>query len=489
MSYFTEKNPEYYHTIIYSNSPWIMNPERLRIPELFKREAFFRVKKQMEASHEMAVLIKGPRRVGKTEIQKQLIWYLIKEKKIDPKKVLYLSFDDVQIQAEKPSNRERFVQDILNTWAQVLGWNSYDEIDTTAYCFFDEVQAVSGWANLLKNRIERNPKVRIVLSGSAAHSIFDKALKILLGRVTSEKLTTFSFREYLAKNNIIKNDLLAEVYKTQLNFEKELSISKLSNSLQKILSGFTHDIFRKHVTGYLKDGGFPQIWKIDADNIIEKAHFIDENYVKKVTLEDLMLLQQIKKPELYERFLRHLFSRPGQEYNQNKAAGELGTTVTTLSEGIKLLEQTDLLIFVEKFSHKAEPLRRKNLKIYPIDLMLNFATTKMIPNLADDNSKGVIAETLTAQAIYRLRGLSNLAYLKSDAVNNTGEIDFYLRSDTHDCPIEIKYKNSINAADVDFLRDVIKEKSLPGGILITPQSWDLHQNVYNIPLWAFLLIS
>ena len=443
----------------------------------------------MEASHEMAVLIKGPRRVGKTEIQKQLIWYLIKEKHVDPKKVLYLSFDDVQIQAEKPGDRERFVQDILNAWAQILGWDSYDEIDCTAYCFFDEVQAVNGWANLLKNRIERNPKIRVVLSGSAAHSIFDKALKILLGRVTSEKLTTFSFREYLAKNDIIKTELLDGIYKAQLTFEKELSITKLSESLQKILWGFNHEIFRKHLTGYLKDGGFPQMWKIDADNTIEKAHFIDENYVKKVTLEDLMLLQQIKKPELYERFLRHLFARPGQEYNQNKAAGELGTTVVTLSEGIKLLEQTDLLIFVEKFSHKAEPLKRKNLKIYPIDLMLNFAITKTTPNLADDNTKGLIAETLVAQAIYRLRGLSNMAYLKSDAVNKTGEIDFYIRSDTHDCPIEVKYQNSINTRDVAFLRDVIKEKGLPGGILITPQSWEIHQNVYNIPLWAFMLIS
>ena len=82
-----------------------------------------------------------------------------------------------------------------------------------------------------------------------------------------------------------------------------------------------------------------------------------------------------------------------------------------------------------------------------------------------------------------------MAYLKSDAVNKTGEIDFYIRSDTHDCPIEVKYQNSINTRDVAFLRDVIKEKGLPGGILITPQSWEIHQNVYNIPLWAFMLIS
>ena len=81
---------------------------------------------------------------GKTEIQKQIIWDLIKEEKTDPKQILYLSFDDVQIQSEKPEQRARFVQNILDSWAKGLGFNAYDEIRGKAYCFFDEVQSVKG---------------------------------------------------------------------------------------------------------------------------------------------------------------------------------------------------------------------------------------------------------------------------------------------------------------------------------------------------------
>jgi|WetSurMetagenome_2_1015567.scaffolds.fasta_scaffold76255_1 predicted AAA+ superfamily ATPase len=489
MPLIQQEHDDLYRTIIHSNSPWIKDPILIREPEKFKREAFYRVRDQMYAEHEMAVLIKGPRRVGKTEIQKQLIWDLIKGNQVSPNRVLYLTLDDVQIQSERPEERVRMVHNILNTWAKTLGKDTYDEIDAPAYCFLDEVQAVSNWAKLVKNRVERNPNVRIVLSGSAAHSIFEQSLKILLGRVISEKLTTFSFREFLHKKGILTPAQINEIREVQLEFERNLSPLKLATSLKNIACKYNELQFRIYISEYLKDGGFPQLWKIAINNEVELAHIIDENYVKKVTLEDLMLLQQIKKPELYERLLRHLFARPSQEYCQNKIAVELGTTAVTLAEGMKLLEQTDLLIFVEKFSHKAEPLKRKNIKIYPIDMMLTFAMTKILPSLQAETDKGCIAESLTAQTLARLRGINNLAYIRSNDMNHNGELDFFLRSDTHDCPIEVKYQNQIRGEDLKFLKDIIKNQNLDGGLLINIDSWATSDKVYGVPLWAFMLIA
>lgn len=484
-----QENDALYLTIIRSNSPWIKDPALLRPPEKFQREAFYRVRDQMYADHEMAVLIKGPRRVGKTEIQKQLIWDLIKGKHVRPNRVLYLTLDDLQIQSERPEERARMVHNILNAWAKILEKDTYDEIDAPAYCFLDEVQAVSNWAKLVKNRVERNPNVRIVLSGSAAHSIFEQSLKILLGRVISEQLTTFSFREFLHRRGILTPAQINEIQGVQREFERNLSPAKLATSLMGVIGKYNENQFRIYISEYLKDGGFPQLWKLVSENEIERAHIIDENYVKKVTLEDLMLLQQIKKPELYERLLRHLFASPSQEYSQNKTASALGTTAVTLAEGMKLLEQTDLLIFVEKFSHKAEPLKRKNIKIYPIDMMLTFAMTKILPSLQTETDKGCIAESLVAQTLARLRGINNLAYIRSSDLKHHGELDFFLRSDTHDCPIEVKYQNQIRGEDLRFLKGIIKDRELPGGLLINPDSWSTSEKVYGIPLWAFMLLA
>ncbi|MBI5411623.1 AAA family ATPase [Candidatus Peregrinibacteria bacterium] len=144
-------NPTFLKNILFSNSPWLKDPKRLPEVKPFKREAFFRVKKQMGDPHKMAILIKGPRRVGKTEIQKQLIVDLI-ERDISPQKILYLSLDDAQIQAENPKDRWRIVNDLLNQWATLSGVNSFDEINTPSFCFLDEVQAVDNWAQLVKIR-------------------------------------------------------------------------------------------------------------------------------------------------------------------------------------------------------------------------------------------------------------------------------------------------------------------------------------------------
>lgn len=484
----SEKNATFYTTIISSNSPWIENPSRLLEPQAYKREAYLEVERELYAKHGMAVLIKGPRRVGKTEIQKQLVWDLIRVKKIDPKRVLYLSFDDVQILTERPEERVRVVQNVLDAWAGLLGASSFDQIEGPAYCFFDEVQAVDDWAYLVKNRVERNANVRIVLSGSAAHSIFEKALRVLMGRVIGVRLTTFSFREFLEQRGQADSEVFGLVRKAQKVFERDLDPSSLHAALRKATAACDSNKYRHHITEFLNQGGFPQLWPMQAAGI-ERAQFVDENYVKKVTLEDLMLLQNIKKPEMYQRLMRHLFASPGAEYSQNKVAMKLGTTTVTLAEAMRLLAQTDLLVFVERFSQKAVPLKLRNVKIYPIDMMLTFAMTKIIPSLDAPTDKGAIAESLVAQVAGRLRGLSAIAFMQSDNIKHPGEIDFYLRADLHDCPIEVKYQPVIRAEDVSMLRRVIAEKKLPGGILVCVDEWQVSGAVYSIPLWAWMLLA
>ncbi|MFA5945815.1 MAG: AAA family ATPase [Patescibacteria group bacterium] len=483
----SDKSVEFYKKIIHANSPWIQDPSRLIEPEAYRREAFFQVKKELSAPHGNAVLIKGPRRVGKTETQRQLIQDLV-QSGVSPKFILYLSFDDLQIISERPDDRARTVQHILDAWAEILGFDMYDEIAVPAYCFFDEVQEVKDWAHLVKNRIERNHHVRIVLSGSAAHSIFEKALKILLGRVIDVKLAPFSFREYLEMNKYISQETLAGVRQVQLDFERGLNPVNLYNDLKTATMSCDATKIRTYISEFLLKGGFPQLWKMDQYRQLETAQFMDDNYVKKVTLEDLMLLQSIKKPELYERLLRHLFARPGQEYSQQKVAVELGTTTVTLAEGMRLLEQTDLLIFVEKFSLRAEPLKRRNIKVYPVDLMLTTAMTKVIPQL-ETLEKGMIAESLVAQTTHRLKNLSALAFMQSDDVRFAGEIDFYLRADMHDCPVEVKYQTDIRGQDIAALKRVVGERGLIGGILVTVDEWHVSQNIYSIPLWAFMLLA
>jgi len=122
-------------------------------------------------------------------------------------------------------------------------------------------------------------------------------------------------------------------------------------------------------------------------------------------------------------------------------------------------------------------------------MMLTFAMTKISPSLQTETDKGCIAESLVAQALARLRGINNLAYIRSGDMNHSGELDFFLRSDTRDCPIEVKYQNQIRGEDLRFLKNIIKNQSLDGGLLINMDNWATSDKVYGVPLWAFMLIA
>ncbi len=99
----------------------------------------------------------------------------------------------------------------------------------------------------------------MALSGSAAHAIFQKSLEILMGRVAPVEITTFSFREFLAKNNITDSSLHASLLGIQKDFENSLSPSLLHSRLKSDLGSLNPKAFRIYITDFLQAGGFPQI--------------------------------------------------------------------------------------------------------------------------------------------------------------------------------------------------------------------------------------
>src|SRR3989338_6643802 len=107
---------------------------------------------------------------------------------------------------------------------------------------------------------------------------------------------------------------------------------------------------------YATAGGFPQLWGMRG--AAERASFVDHQFVERVTLEDLRLVKEIRRPEIFHQFLRYAFARTGQEYNLEELASLIHTTRVTLTEALPLLLQTELIRKVERFTCKpgASPL-------------------------------------------------------------------------------------------------------------------------------------
>src|SRR3989339_862315 len=76
-------------TLTTYNPWWKTKTFPLATPE-FKRDAFDRALRYTEANHGLALLINGPRRVGKTTMINQIIKHLIEEKKVRVNHILFL---------------------------------------------------------------------------------------------------------------------------------------------------------------------------------------------------------------------------------------------------------------------------------------------------------------------------------------------------------------------------------------------------------------
>ena len=134
----------------------------------------------------------------------------------------------------------------------------------------------------------------------------------------------------------------------------------------------------------------------------ERASFVDHQFVERVTLEDLRLVKEIRRPEIFHQFLRYAFARTGQEYNLEELGALIHTTRVTLTEALPLLLQTELIRKVERFTGKPVRLRSTHAKLYAADPMLMQAITKVTTSLAGQD-RGRIAETLVHNVIRLFR--------------------------------------------------------------------------------------
>ena len=436
----------------------------------FKRDAFIQAMRHTEANHGLALLINGPRRVGKTTIINQVIRCLIEEKKIPVNRILFFSLDDPLILAQ---------------WAQVAG-TALRTSPNTLYCFLDEVQRLSRWELYIKRYIDLRYPIRFIISGSASHTIFRKSLESLLGRLVDISLPPFTFREFVRYHYPEHGAFLSKLAESVLDIGEVSSVIQFNRRLSEEIKPSAIQQWNLYADEYAQKGGFPQLWMMGT--AAERSAFIDQQFVERVTLEDLRLVKEIRRPEIFHQFLRYAFARTGDEMNMEKLAGLIQTSRVTLSEALPLLLQTELIRKVERFTGKPVRLRSTHAKLYAADLMLMQGITKIITSL-EGEERGRIAETLAHNVIRLFPGVSDISYYREPSGQQ--EIDFIARVGSRAVPIEIAYKNQTDSHHRDSMRAFLEVhgKQNSFGILVTKEVWKIEQPILEMPLPIFLLTA
>lgn len=398
-------------------NPWWVNQ---RVPEMYSTMAkrlyfglFYPL--VIEKSVRRALVLMGPRRVGKTVMLFHSIEKLLAEN-VNPQKIFFISIDN-------PIYVNLSLEDILNLCKQSLHQDNLKG----CYVFFDEIQYLKDWERHLKVLVDSYPETKFIVSGSAAAALKWHSTESGAGRFTDFMLPPLTFQEY-----IHLRDLNHLIYDGEIPYGgKEIPYC------------LTHDIkaLNKEFVHYLNFGGYPEVVlseKIQSD----MGRYVKSDIVDKVLLRDLPSLYGIKDVQELNRFFTYLAYNTGKEFSYETMSKESGIQKDTLKKYLEYLEAAFLIKVLNKVDLNAKRLKRiTSFKVYLTNPSLR--TALFSPIIETDDEMGNMVETaVLSQWMHRENLDLTYAYWKEG--KKEGEVDLVLVDDKKFKPVwavEIKWSN------------------------------------------------
>ena len=135
-----------------------------------------------ETTVQRALVLMGPRRVGKTVMLHHWVEHLI-EKEISPRKIIFITI-------ENPIYNNIGLEELFTNAREAAGdANNLDDW----YVIFDEIQYLKDWDVHLKSLVESYRKTKFVVSGSAAAALQYKSKESGAGRFSDFMLPPITF--------------------------------------------------------------------------------------------------------------------------------------------------------------------------------------------------------------------------------------------------------------------------------------------------------
>lgn len=455
-----------------STNPWWIGEEMLRPPP-FRRWPFGRLRRLLTQGMTPAVVLRGPRRVGKTVLLHQTIQTLLEEG-VSGRRILYVPFDELP--TLRPIKEPILA---IARWFEnnILGesFNRAANAKRPAYLLFDEVQNLDAWAPQIKNLVD-NQGVRALLTGSSSLRI-EAGRDSLAGRVTTLEMGPLLLRE------------IAEV-----RFAESCASQWADNGLDKLVSAdFWHDavrigeeqrgIRRQSFKAFAERGGYPIAHEKYDTPWHELADYLNETVIRRAIQHDLRMgpRGQKRDEKLLEEVFRLCCRYAGQAAGpaafvseiQQALAGNIGWN--RILSYLRFLDGTLLVRMIQPIELRLKR-KRAPAKICLSDHTLRAAWLQEVipldseglaaaPHLSD--LAGRLAESTLG---YFLASIPNLDVSHFPERGAEPEVDFVLTIGTKRIPIEIKYRRRIDPLDdTRGLRAFLEKQvyNAPFGLLVT----------------------
>ena len=387
-----------------------------------------------------AVILTGPRQVGKTTTLRRLTGEGCRFVSLDNKENRQLAVEDPEM--------------FLSLFP--------------APVIIDEVQYAPELFSYIKMEIDNGaPAGSYLMTGSQMFRLMNLAGESLAGRVAILRMSGLSQHEIYGRGEC-------------------LPFTVTMNSLQKrMLNATPTDVF----------GQFERIWNGSLPAHISGKHnnrdVFYNSYIDSYIDRDVKDMVNLKDEFLFRDFVRAAACRAGEMLNIHAIASDVGVSDDTAKTWLNYMEKSGIIFYLYPFSNNLlNRTIKKTPKLYFFDTgLVAFLTKYSTPEILMNGAiNGSILENYVVSEIiktYTNNALSYYVHYYRDIDNR--EVDMILESDGELHPIEIKKTASPSPELINTFK-VLDKASIPkgnGAIICTKKELSaLDKGTMIVPAWT-----
>lgn len=312
-----------------------------------------------------AVVLMGPRRVGKTVLLQHVIQRLLDDG-VPSQAIAYLSLD-------QPLYANRSIEELIGHVRVASAPPSpppmFLPLHEIQYLFLDEIQYLRDWERHLKVFVDNHPRIKCVVSGSVAAALRLKSIESGAGRFTDFLLPPLTFYEFMDLQGM--GDVIA--------CDQQ--------------EGFCDDVgfLNEHFVRYVNIGGYPEV--IFSESIREDVRrYVRSDIIDKVLLRDLPSLYGIRDIQELNSLFMTLAWNTAQEVSLRGLSQHSGVSSPTIKNYLEYLEAAFLIRIVHRIDRNAKHFKRANY--FKVHLTTPSMRSALFgPIEADSQDMGALAET------------------------------------------------------------------------------------------------
>ncbi len=279
----------------------------------------------------------------------------------------------------------------------------------------DEIQRSPDLCLEIKSIVDRDPTPGLVwLTGSQRFAVMKNVSESLAGRMADFELLPFSLYERQNKA-----------------FEQKIYVPP-----SELKRGTLNPLEVSEIWKCIWQGSWPQL--IDMDE--QERHWFYNGILQTYIERDVRQTSGVEKLDEFQRFLRILASRTGQEFMVGKIAAEAGVAVQTAKEWLSVAESSGVIFLLPPFYENIGKTLIKKPKIY-------FTDTGLASWLCDFTTPEELRASYISGSFFENFVISEL---RKSWIHNGKRPSFYFYRDTrfNEIDLLIKVSNTYHPVEI-----------------------------------------